>query len=94
MFVDAAGEQVPHQAGFDTLLFGDQFLRLFNHPIHRRENLGDFRLFEVGFGKLKFNSLQLRFIEGCTFNRLVNALQEVPLLQPLIKVLACEFLGA
>ena len=48
VFVDAAGEEVLHQAGLDALLLGNQRLRLFNRPVHRRENLGDFGLF--GFG--------------------------------------------
>ena len=45
MFVDTAGEEVLHQAGLDTLLLGNQGLSLFNRPVHRREDLGDFGLF-------------------------------------------------
>ena len=32
-FVDAAGEEVLHQAGFDTLLFGDQGFRLIDGAV-------------------------------------------------------------
>ena len=48
VFVDAAGEEVLHQAGLDALLLGDQRFRLFNRPVHRREDLGDLGL--LGFG--------------------------------------------
>lgn len=51
MFVDAAGEEVLHQAGLDALLLGNQSLGLFNRPVHRGENLGDFGLFKKRFGK-------------------------------------------
>ena len=55
MFVDAAGEQVLHQAGLDALLLGNQRLGLFNGPVHRREDLGDFGLLkEFRYWKLKF----------------------------------------
>ncbi len=48
VFVNAAGEEVLHQAGLDSLLLGDQRFRLFNRPVHCREYPGDFGLF--GFG--------------------------------------------
>ena len=44
MFVDAAGEEVLHQAGLDALLLGNQRFSLLNRPIYRRENLSDFGL--------------------------------------------------
>ena len=36
VFVDAAGEQVLHQAGFDALLLGNQRLGLFNGSVRVR----------------------------------------------------------
>ena len=35
VFVDAAGEQVLHQAGLDALLFGDQCFRLLDGTVYR-----------------------------------------------------------
>ena len=50
VFVDAAGEEILHQAGLEALLLGDQGFRLFDDPVHRRENLGDFGLLGDGRG--------------------------------------------
>jgi len=48
VFVDAASEEVMHQAGLDALLLGNQHLGLFNRTVHGREYLGDFSLFMLG----------------------------------------------
>ena len=45
VLVDAAGEQVLHQAGLDALLLGDECLGLLYCPIRRRKHLGDLGLF-------------------------------------------------
>ena len=44
VFVDAAGEQVPHQTGLDALLLDDERLGLLDRPLHRRKHLGDLGL--------------------------------------------------
>ena len=45
LFVDAACEEVLHQAGLDPLLLGNQRLRLLNRPVHRRKDLRNLGLF-------------------------------------------------
>ena len=46
VFVDAAREQVLHQAGLDALLLGDQRFGLLNGLIDCREYFGDLGLFK------------------------------------------------
>jgi hypothetical protein len=46
VLVDAAGEEVLHQAGLNALLLSDQRFRLLDCPIHRQEDLGNFGLFQ------------------------------------------------
>ena len=44
IFVDAACEQVLHQAGFDALLFGNQGFGLLYRKVHGREDFSDLGL--------------------------------------------------
>ncbi len=41
VFVDAAGEEVLHQASLDALVFGNQRLRLLNRSVHMTNNRSD-----------------------------------------------------
>src|ERR1700727_2749421 len=49
--VDAAGEEIVHQASFDALLLRNQRLCLCDSPLHRCEYLGNLGLFEKRFWK-------------------------------------------
>ena len=68
VFVDAAGEEVLHQAGLDALLLGNQRLGLFNRPVHGREDFGDFGLL-IGFGNWEFEffkNILVKMLNGRT----------------------------